>query len=90
MWLKVYLDLIEKRPTWAFIANTLINQIIPPDVTSMKQVNTFLQMWEMLTQGPRAHNLPKYLLQMLQTVKKYHVNFAALNLSKELKGQMPA
>ena len=44
----------------------------------------------MLTQGPRAHNLSKYLLQMLQTAKKYHVNFAALKLSKELKGQIPA
>ncbi|ETW82840.1 ribonuclease H [Heterobasidion irregulare TC 32-1] len=89
MWLKAYLDLIERRPTWAFIANALINQIILPEVTSMEQVNTFLQMWDVPTQGPRAHNLPKYLLRMLQTAKKYHINFAALKLSKELKSQMP-
>ena len=90
MWLKAYLDLTEKRPTWAFIADALINRIIPPEVTDMERINSFLQTWDIPTQGPRAHNLPRYLLQMLRTAKKYHVNFVALKISKGLKDQMPA
>ena len=88
-WLKWYLDLSRKWPIWAFLVDALINRIISPSIESLEQVNTFLQSWDIPTQGLRASKLPSYVLNMLKAVKDLKVHFAVIKLSKEMKNQMP-
>ena len=85
---QVYIDLTPKCLAWAFIANALISNIMPSEVSDHEQVNTFLQTWDILTQGPCASKLSFYIMSLLKTVKKYHIDFTTLKLFKDLKSQM--
>ena len=42
IWLYTYLDTSNKRLTWTFIVDALINHIIPPEVNSIERMNLFL------------------------------------------------
>jgi len=91
MWLKTYLDLSPKRPTWAYITDALISNNISRasgQVATLAQVNTYLQSWK-----PSLHtssNLPKDIIQMLKTGQNSGISFEALKLSDALKEQLPA
>jgi Reverse transcriptase (RNA-dependent DNA polymerase) len=91
MWLKSYLDLSNKRPMWAYVADVLISENISRvsgRVSSLAQINTYLQTW-----SPSLHSsskLPKDIFQIMKTGQKFGVNFEALKLSKSLKEQLPA
>jgi len=89
-WLKPFLDLSAQRPAWAFIADTLINNLKPDGIRSPKDINLFLQTWNPPTQGPRTRGLPPELVLMLKTAKKFNISFAPMKMSKNLKSQLPA
>ncbi|KAI0053707.1 hypothetical protein FA95DRAFT_1633182, partial [Auriscalpium vulgare] len=87
-WLRSYLDLTDKRPTWAFAADVLIAKI--SEAHNIAKLNTFLQTWSVPTRGKNAATLPKGVIRMLDTAKTYNLNFACLKLSDSLKRQLPA
>ena len=91
MWMKSYLDLSEKRPTWAFAMDVLIGQQITRnsgDVHRLSQVNKFLQTWRVNTSGPSK--LPEDIKRMLRVSKKYNLTCNAIKVDSKIKKALPA
>ncbi|KAI0089039.1 hypothetical protein BDY19DRAFT_889784, partial [Irpex rosettiformis] len=89
-WLKQFLDLSEKRPLWAYVADRLIARNAlksGPQYNENMKLNVFMQNWSANTS--RKSNLPKPLKTLLNTAKKYNVRFDAIKLSPHLKSVMP-
>jgi ribonuclease HI len=91
MWLKSYLTLGHKRPTWAYIVDILIGESITKDsgaVSSLAQMNVYLQTWR-----PGLHSgstLPRNIKAMLKVGRDFNLNFTSLKLSDSLKKKLPA
>jgi hypothetical protein len=71
---------------WAYVADALISVNISKvsgRVSSLAQINTFLQSW-----SPSLHptsKLSKDIIQLMKTGQKLGVSFDALKLSESLK-----
>ena len=90
-WLQSYLTLGPQRPTWAYIADSLIalnilkSQTAKIDIHSC--INTFLQNWHTgLTS--RSH-LPSDLIQMLKVGRDFGVCFDSLQFPQHHKTALP-
>jgi exonuclease III len=90
MWLKDYLDFSPKRKTWAFVADLLINTVLPEGLNRESIQNIFLQKLNCPTTGKNGTKLPGYLVRMIRAAKSHKVSFAAIKLSNSLKESMPA
>lgn len=89
-WLSSYMSLRDSRPSWAYIADALINTLQPKGINSNNDINIFLTKWAPPTQGPRTTTLPNTLISLLKTAKKHNMSFAPIQLSRGLKEQLPA
>jgi hypothetical protein len=88
-WLKSYLQISCNRPTWAHIANELINSKLPnkPNIDRLTRINIFLQSWN---SNPNTKtNIPHDLTAMIRTGKEYNVKLQTLLPSQKLKEEMP-
>ena len=90
MWLKKYMTIGPQRPTWALVADVLIEENIAKSNNIDKEVtiNTYLQTW-----SPRANGtstLPPDLKKMLGTGKKYNLHLDTLRIPENVKKQLPA
>ncbi|KAJ7572422.1 hypothetical protein C8J56DRAFT_734121, partial [Mycena floridula] len=79
MRLKTYLNLEpETRPKWTYVADILIrnNRNVSKEVEDTACINIFLQDWGIVT-----HRLPIVLQTMLNTAKKYGIEFTGFEPS---------
>ncbi|KAH9898255.1 hypothetical protein C8Q73DRAFT_744301 [Cubamyces lactineus] len=91
MWLKSYLDISPKRPTWALLADSLMSKAIAAEskhVDHDARVNSFLQTWKVSTRA--AAGLPVSLRNMVKAARKHGLRVEANNPSRELREAMPA
>ncbi|KAJ7580885.1 hypothetical protein C8J56DRAFT_713833, partial [Mycena floridula] len=86
MHLKTYLQLGEDRPTWAYVANTLIqkHRNVTDGVKEDSCSNMFLQKW-----NTAPFRLPLVLYNMLSTAKKYGIEFNSTCLSIDTLNKIP-
>ncbi|KAI0693951.1 hypothetical protein C8T65DRAFT_585428, partial [Cerioporus squamosus] len=90
VWLKEYLDLSQRRPKWAYVADALLARAIlqtDANVEPRARINKFLQTWDVSMQ--RARKLPEDLRRMLKAAASYGVRVEARNPAKVLKLAMP-
>jgi len=88
-WLKSYLQMNCERPTWAYIADELINSKLPnkPNIDGLSRTNIFLQSWN---SNPNAKTkIPKDLTAMIRAGNEHKVKLQALLPTQELKEEMP-
>lgn len=90
VWLRDYLNLMKRRPTWAFVTDILLNETTPATLDKKTRQNAFLQKWDIPTSGKRANKLGKDTIRMIKAAKKYKAAFAPINLSRELRERLPA
>lgn len=88
MWLQVYLS--EDRPTWALIADILIERCIAKSSNINKEltINMFIQSWQPTMNG--KHELPADLRRMIATAKKHGLDLDALAIPESAKRKLPA
>ncbi|KAJ7591963.1 hypothetical protein C8J56DRAFT_728153, partial [Mycena floridula] len=86
MHLKTYLQLGEDRPTWAYVADTLIqrHRNVTDGVKEDSCSNMFLQKW-----NTAPFRLPLVLYNMLSTAKKYGIEFNGTCLSIDTLNEIP-
>ncbi len=87
MWLKAYLDFSETRPTWAYLADDLLANMVTKDCRPREvdlRINPFLQRW-----NPRARGLPDELQGMMKVAHKYGVRLEGLAFSRRILNDMP-
>ncbi|KAH7911035.1 hypothetical protein BJ138DRAFT_1113526 [Hygrophoropsis aurantiaca] len=89
-WLRSFAATGPRRPSWAFVADTLINNLRPQGISSPEELGGFLQSWSPPTQGARANMLPPEILRLLKTAKRHNMTFAPINLSEDLKLTLPS
>ena len=89
-WLRLYLDLTPKRPTWAIITDILISAAAPLGTSAIARMNMFIQKWKPFTRGPQAMILGDETLRMLKIAKKYNTNLGAIRLSTSVKAKLPS
>lgn len=89
-WLSAYINTSPSRPTWAYVADALINTLQPKGIKNTTELAAFLTNWSPPTRGPRTRSLPREILSLLQSAKHHNVSFAPLKLSRHLKEQLPA
>ncbi|KAF9778452.1 hypothetical protein BJ322DRAFT_989606, partial [Thelephora terrestris] len=89
-WLKAYLNLDDRRPTWAFFADALICRDAAPsqkiDADPEARVMPIIQTWETRS---RNSTLPEDLKMMLKTAKEFNVKLNAANPSKRVRETLP-
>ena len=89
-WLKAYLNLGEDRPTWAFFADAIIRDDIPPshgiDNDPESRILPIIQDWEPRSRGS---NLPEDLRAMMKLAKELNVQLSATDPSKEVQSSLP-
>ena len=89
MWLNKYLDTPDKRPTWCWVANSLIKGDAylhsTPRVESAR-LNWALQTWR--TRQGKHSKLPDCIKRMLKAAKKYNARVQSRNTDTHLKGNM--
>ena len=90
VWLKDFLNLSNTRPTWALITDTLINETTPALLNERTRHNAFLQKWNIPTTGKKAKKLGIDTVRMIKAAKKHNAAFAPINLSRNLREQLPA
>ena len=90
MWLKEYLRLTPKKPSWAKVVDLLIDAAAPQNTSKEVRMNVFLQSWEAPTWGERSRHLDAGTVRMIKVGKKYNLELAAIRLSKSLQEQLPA
>ena len=90
IWLKTYLNFTPSRPAWATVTDLIINKAAPPGTSHLARMNTFLQTWDAPSRGTRLNLLNNSITRMLQAARKYNVNLAAIRISPQLRGQLPA
>lgn len=90
MWLKGYLNLSDKRPIWANVADTIILKCIAKsnNIDTNLTTNMFLQSWKPNTLAPSQ--LPGTLKRMIKTGQEYGTRFSALHVSEETKSSLAA
>jgi len=90
MWLKKYTTLRTLRPTWALIADILLEENIANShhIDKKVTINTYLQSWSPTT-GTRS-KLPPDLKKMVNVGKKYNLSFGALRIPEDVKKELPA
>ena len=89
-WLRDYLNFSPSRPTWAKITNLILKAAAPPSTSTPALINSFLQSWNTPTRGRCLALLNNDTVRMLKAGRKYHTNLAAICLSSDLHGQLPA
>ena len=79
-----------QRPTWALVADVLIEENIAKSRNIDKEVtmNTYLQSWSPKTNT--TSTLPLDLKRMLSTGKKYNLRLDALRIPENVKKRLPA
>src|SRR5882724_5715000 len=88
MWLKKYLDTPDKRPTWCWVADTLIKgdtylHLTPRVVSKIKMGSP-----DMENQTRKTPKLPICIKMMLQAAEKYNTRVQARKTDLCLKGNM--
>jgi hypothetical protein len=85
MWLKKYTALRTLRPTWALIADILLEESITNSnhIDKKVTINPYLQSWSPMT-GARS-KLPLDLKKMVNVGKKYNLSFGALRIPEDVK-----
>ena len=79
----------RNRPTWAHIADELINSKLPnkPNIDGPSRTNIFLQSWN---SNPNAKTkIPKDLTAMIRAGNEHKVKLQALLPSQKLREEMP-
>ena len=89
-WLRDYLNFSPSRPAWAKTTDLILRAAAPPGISTLVLVNSFLQSWNPPTRGRRLALLNNNTIRMLKAGRKYHTNLAAVRLSPDLRGQLPA
>lgn len=87
MQLKRYLELDPTlRPIWPYLADIILakHSAASCKVPEAAKVNTYLQTWK-----PSTKQLPKVLVDMIRTAKKYAINFHSLKPSQTVQLEMP-
>ncbi|KAH9849296.1 hypothetical protein C2E23DRAFT_710407, partial [Lenzites betulinus] len=87
MWLKQYLAIGRKRPTWAMVADDLIaNTVTEAEGAreSEERVNIFTQHW-----NPKISALPRDLKAMIMIARKYGLRQEGLAFTREILRSMP-
>ncbi|KAJ7150818.1 hypothetical protein C8R43DRAFT_951252 [Mycena crocata] len=87
MKLKTYLELDpEKRATWAFASDVRLakHDLKTSKVQEGVHVNMFTQRW-----SPKRNELPKHLKDMVNTARKYGIQFDTDNPSRDLRELLP-
>ncbi|THU79464.1 hypothetical protein K435DRAFT_697732 [Dendrothele bispora CBS 962.96] len=89
MRLKSYLNISEKRPLWAYVADEMLSKAMTQEsakkFTSTNQImNIFLQDWDI-----RKQQVPKYLADMIETGKRYDTTFETINPSIRIQDELP-
>ncbi|KAH9851488.1 hypothetical protein C2E23DRAFT_716373, partial [Lenzites betulinus] len=87
MWLKSYLTMGRKRPTWARVADDLMARVVNETENAREGVtrtNTFLQHWT-----PKATALPRDLRTMLAVARKYGLRQEGLAFERSILRDMP-
>lgn len=90
LWLKSYLNFSLTHPTWAIITDLLINKTAPPNISPLTRINTYTQSWNPPRRGPRATNLNRDIVRMINTARKYNMNLAALRITPDISTRLPA
>jgi hypothetical protein len=88
-WLKSHLQMGCNRPTWAHIADELINSKLPnkPNIDRPTRINIFLQSWN---SNPNVTTkISQDLTAMIRTGNKCNVKLQVLLPSQKLKEEMP-
>ena len=89
-WLKSYLDLSDKRPTWAFFADAIIGKDIPNslsiDEDPESRIMPIIQKWHTKTKNS---SLPEDIKDMLKLAKDFNVQVASPNPSREAMLDLP-
>jgi hypothetical protein len=89
-WLRDYLNFSLSRPTWAKVTDLTLRAAAPPGTSTLARTNSFLQSWNPPTRGQRLTILNNDTIRMLKAGRKYHTNLAAICLSPDLRGHLPA
>lgn len=90
-WCRTYLNLGGARPTWALVADVLLEGQIPKSQGTIDRdvtINQFLQTWRPNTSG--NSKLPRELTSLIKVSRKYNVELAALRLTDKAKKSLPA
>ncbi|KAF5376294.1 hypothetical protein D9615_008538 [Tricholomella constricta] len=90
MWLKSYLDLGNKRPLWASVADELLALNVPKTETNVdKRVrhNVFLQSWKSSSSGKAGISADIRNLQ--KTAKKFGLRTEGIAFSKDIANMRP-
>ncbi|KAJ3780466.1 hypothetical protein GGU10DRAFT_238611, partial [Lentinula aff. detonsa] len=89
MWGKKWLAPQQKRPTWGFVLDEIINMNIPksPIIDREARVNWVLQNWH--ESDAKWAQIPRKAKSMINVLRKYNVGVEALKISKETKNKMP-
>jgi ribonuclease HI len=89
--LKRYLNMNEKRCTWGYVVDALIQMSDPKPDYEGKKTNFMLQNWTVPTQGRGwGHELPQSVVRMLKTANKHKATVEALRVDEKVLGLMPA
>src|SRR5882724_13276783 len=79
MWLKKYMDTPDKRPTWFWVANTLIKGEtylhLTPRVEESARLKWALQTWR--TRQGKHSKLPNCIKRILNSAEKYNTRVQA-------------
>jgi hypothetical protein len=90
IWLKDLLDTSPMKPTWAHVADILLRESAPPNISVKSRSSPFLQTWNAPIKGKRAQMLDNDTIQLIKTAKNAQLQFAPRRLSLHLKEQLPA
>ena len=89
-WLRDYLNFSPSRPIWAKVTDLILKAAAPPGTSTLARINSFLQSWNPPTRGRRLTLLNNDTIRMLKAGRKHKTNLAAIRLSPDLRGHLPA
>jgi hypothetical protein len=78
VWLKAYLDISPKCPTWARITDLIIDATAPSDTNEEARINAFLQNWDIPKSGPRTAYMNNDTIRMVNAAREYDTNLTAI------------
>ncbi len=88
IWLQKYLRSGTERPKWAYVADQIISDNIPPKpiIEESARLDWILQSWN--EYANKIGDIPHYLIQMLKVGRKYNVRLDAPKLDLTSKNEM--
>lgn len=89
MWLKKFLAPTSEKPTWAFVAEQIIQKYPQksPVVDMKSKMNWALQSWN--ESEAKDSKIPPFIKTMLRTGRKYNVGYDALVVGEKVQNNLP-